>query len=69
MIVDDIVATAGSLVEAVSALKKEGAKQVYAAISHGILSGKAIENLKKCKTLKGAGYYRQYSFRKTKTNS
>ncbi|HCX72484.1 MAG TPA: ribose-phosphate diphosphokinase, partial [Candidatus Cloacimonas sp.] len=26
-------------------LKKKGAKKVYAACSHGILSGKAIENL------------------------
>ncbi|MEI8175763.1 MAG: ribose-phosphate pyrophosphokinase [Candidatus Omnitrophota bacterium] len=47
VIVDDMVATAGSLVEAVAALKKAGAKDVYAAITHAILSGPAIERLKK----------------------
>ena len=52
VLVDDICATAGSLVEAVEALKKEGVKDVYAAISHGILSGKAIERIKKCSALK-----------------
>lgn len=52
VLVDDICATAGSLVEAVEALKKQGVKEVYAAISHGILSGKAIERIKKCSALK-----------------
>jgi len=52
VIVDDIVATAGSLVEAVEGLKKKGVKDVYAAISHGILSGEAIARIRKCKALK-----------------
>ncbi|VAX36875.1 Ribose-phosphate pyrophosphokinase [hydrothermal vent metagenome] len=52
ILVDDIVATAGSLVEAVEALKKKGVKDVYAAISHGVLSGKATERLKNCSALK-----------------
>ncbi|MEA3305971.1 MAG: ribose-phosphate pyrophosphokinase, partial [Candidatus Omnitrophota bacterium] len=39
LIVDDIIATAGSLVEATEALKRNGAKEVYAAITHPILSG------------------------------
>ena len=52
ILVDDICATAGSLVEAVEALKAKGVKEVYAAITHGILSGKAIERLKKCTALK-----------------
>jgi len=46
VIVDDIVATAGSLCEATSALKRKGAKQIYAAISHPLLCGPAIERLK-----------------------
>jgi len=46
-IVDDIVATAGSLVEAVQALKNKGAKDVYATITHPVLSGPAIERLKR----------------------
>jgi ribose-phosphate pyrophosphokinase len=45
VIVDDIVATAGSLVEAGAALKKHGAKDIYAAISHPVLCGPAIERL------------------------
>jgi ribose-phosphate pyrophosphokinase len=51
MIVDDIIATGSSLIEAVEALKKEGAKSIRAAISHGVLSGPAIERIDKCKEL------------------
>jgi len=47
IIVDDIVATAGSLVEAAAALKKNGAKEIYAAITHPVLSGPAIERIEK----------------------
>lgn len=52
ILVDDICATAGSLVEAVIALKAKGVKDVYATVSHGILSGKAIARIKECKLLK-----------------
>ncbi|MCA9407669.1 MAG: ribose-phosphate pyrophosphokinase [Candidatus Omnitrophica bacterium] len=52
VLVDDIVATAGSLVEAIEALQSKGVKEVYAAISHGILSGEAISRLENCKALK-----------------
>ena len=45
IIVDDMVATAGSITEAASALKKEGAKDIYAAITHPVLCGPAIERL------------------------
>ncbi|MDP3790080.1 MAG: ribose-phosphate pyrophosphokinase [Candidatus Omnitrophota bacterium] len=47
LIVDDIVATAGSIVEATEALKKSGARDIYVAATHPILSGPAIERLKK----------------------
>ncbi|NQT90580.1 MAG: ribose-phosphate pyrophosphokinase [Candidatus Omnitrophica bacterium] len=47
VLVDDIVATAGSITEAVNALKRKGAKQIYVAITHALLSGPAIERLKK----------------------
>jgi ribose-phosphate pyrophosphokinase len=47
IIVDDIVATAGSLVEAAEALKKNGARDIYAAITHPVLCGPALERLKK----------------------
>jgi len=52
VLVDDIVATASSLVEAIGALKKMGVKEVYAAITHGILSDRAIERLQQCEALK-----------------
>lgn len=47
IIVDDIVATAGSLVEAVGALKKNGCRDIYGAITHPVLCGPAIERIKK----------------------
>lgn len=45
VIVDDIVATAGSLVEAAAAVKNAGAKDVYATITHPVLCGPAIERI------------------------
>ncbi len=45
LIVDDLVSTAGSLVQAVRALKEAGARDVYAAITHPVLSGPAKERL------------------------
>jgi ribose-phosphate pyrophosphokinase len=45
LIVDDIIDTAGTLVKTAEALKKEGATQVYAACTHAVLSGPAIERL------------------------
>lgn len=47
VITDDMVATAGSLVEAVDAIKKAGAKDVYAAITHAVLCGPAIDRIKR----------------------
>jgi ribose-phosphate pyrophosphokinase len=51
VIIDDIIATAGSLVDAVSALKSYGAKGIYAAASHGVFSGPAKERINQCKDL------------------
>jgi len=42
---DDIIDTGGSLCKMSQALLNEGAKKVYAACAHGILSGNAIKNL------------------------
>ncbi len=44
-LVDDIVDTAGTLVKAAEALKKSGAKKIYAAATHGVLSGPALERI------------------------
>ena len=45
VIVDDIVDTAGTLVEAAGALMREGAASVSAAITHPVLSGPAIKRI------------------------
>jgi ribose-phosphate pyrophosphokinase len=45
ILVDDIIETAGSLTEAAAVLKKKGAKSVYAAVTHAVLSGPALERL------------------------
>src|SRR3989344_3574603 len=47
VVVDDMAATAGSLVEAVDAIKDEGAKDVYAIVTHAVLCGPAVERIKK----------------------
>ena len=51
IIVDDMIATGSSLIEAVEALKKAKAKTIYAAITHGVLSGPAIQRIDQCKGL------------------
>ncbi|MCI5049493.1 MAG: ribose-phosphate pyrophosphokinase [Rickettsiales bacterium] len=42
---DDIVDSAGTLCNAAEALKDQGATTVHAYVSHGVLSGKAIERV------------------------
>ncbi len=46
LIVDDLVDTAGTLCNAVRALKDNGAHDVYAAATHAVLSGSAVERLR-----------------------
>lgn len=45
LIFDDEVSTAGTLTEAARILKEHGAKTIYAACTHGILCGDAIEKI------------------------
>ena len=45
VILDDMVDTAGTLVKAAQALRDQGAKRIFAAITHPILSGPAISRL------------------------
>lgn len=45
LVVDDMVDTAGTLTNAVHALKDRGAARVYAATTHALLSGPAVERL------------------------
>ncbi len=51
IIVDDLIATGSSLVEAADALKKAKAKTIVAAITHGVLSHPAKERVEKCSSL------------------
>jgi ribose-phosphate pyrophosphokinase len=45
VMVDDLCDTAGTLCKAAELLKEEGAQAVHAYISHGVLSGPAIERI------------------------
>ena len=47
IIVDDIVDTAGTLCKAAEVLIENGAKEVHSYITHGVLSGPAIERITK----------------------
>jgi len=45
LIVDDLVDTAGTLCNAVPALKRAGAREVYAACTHPVFSGNALQRI------------------------
>ncbi len=45
IMIDDMVDTAGTMVKGAAALKANGATSVMACATHGVLSGKAYENL------------------------
>ena len=47
VLVDDMAATAGSIVEAAQALKNNGARDIYACVTHPVLCGPAIERIEK----------------------
>lgn len=45
ILIDDIVDTANTVTRAAKLLKEEGAVMIYALITHGVLSGEAIERI------------------------
>ena len=47
IIVDDIIDTGGTIVNAAEALENRGAKEVYVYITHGVLSGDAVKKVEK----------------------
>ena len=49
IIVDDIIDSGGTIVNAANALKKRGAKEVHVYVTHGVLSGDAVEKIRKSK--------------------
>ena len=46
ILVDDIIDSGGTIVNAAKALKERGAKDVYVYITHGVLSGDAVRKIK-----------------------
>jgi ribose-phosphate pyrophosphokinase len=46
VILDDMIDTAGTLCNAAKALKESGARRVYAAATHAVLSGPAVERIR-----------------------
>ena len=52
IIVDDIIDSGGTIINAVEALKKEGAIDVFVFITHAVLSGEAVDKIKKSKIKK-----------------
>ncbi len=47
VIFDDMVDTAGTLTLGVEALKREGARRIFAACTHPVLSGEAVERIER----------------------
>jgi len=47
VIVDDIIDSGGTIVNAAKALLEKGAKEVYVYITHAVLSGNALDKIKK----------------------
>ena len=47
ILVDDIIDSGGTIVNAASELKKRGAKDVHVYVTHGVLSGNAVEKIKR----------------------
>jgi ribose-phosphate pyrophosphokinase len=47
ILLDDMVDTAGTLAQSADALRRNGARRIYACATHGVLSGPAIDRLEK----------------------
>ena len=47
IVVDDIIDSGGTIINSAKALKDRGAKEVYAYITHGVLSGEAVKKIQK----------------------
>jgi ribose-phosphate pyrophosphokinase len=48
-IIDDIISTGGTMAKSIKELKKQNAKKVYVACTHGLFAGEAINKLKSAK--------------------
>ena len=47
LMIDDMIDTAGTICQGAQALKDAGATEIYAACTHAVLSGPAVERLEK----------------------
>lgn len=45
LVIDDIISTGGTMSEAVSIIRENGARKVYAACTHPVLTGEAPDNI------------------------
>jgi len=45
IMIDDMIDTAGTICQGAEALAKNGAKEIFACCTHGVLSGPAMERL------------------------
>ncbi len=45
LIIDDLIDTGGTFVNAVNALKENGAKDIYGACTHAVFSGESLERI------------------------
>ena len=52
VIVDDIIDSGGTIVNAAKALVDKGSKEIYVYITHGVLSGEAVKKIKNSKIKK-----------------
>ena len=52
IIIDDIIDSGGTIVNAAQALINRGAKEIHVYITHGVLSGEAVNKIKKSKIKK-----------------
>lgn len=52
LLVDDLIDTGGTFVSAIEALRAKGAKKIFGAVTHPVLSGEAIEKIDKSEITK-----------------
>ena len=53
IIIDDMIDTAGTLIEAVRAIKRHGANRIYACATHAVFSDPALERIVNAEELSG----------------
>lgn len=51
IIIDDMIDTAGTLIEAARVLKSEGGGKIYACATHGVFSEPAIQRISECQEI------------------